>query len=49
MSQEHWDDLYQRLNDAYQKCVENDDETYSIKIGIILDHMIYNQPYLTLN
>ena len=46
ITQEHWDALYTKLYDAYEECSKNYDETYRQKIGIILDHMIYNQPYI---
>jgi hypothetical protein len=48
ITQEHWDALYTKLYDAYEECSKNYDETYRQKIGIILDHMIYNQPYLNI-
>ena len=46
VTQKHWDTLYTKLYDAYEECVKNCDDTYRQKIGIILDHMIYNQPYI---
>ena len=48
MTQEHFEDLYKRLFDAYKECVEHDNQTYQQSIGQILDHMIYNRPYLKL-
>jgi hypothetical protein len=48
ISKEHWDSLYTKLYDAYEECSKNHDETYRQKIGMILDHMIYNQPYLAI-
>jgi hypothetical protein len=48
ISKEHWDSLYTKLYDAYEECSKNYDETYRQKIGMILDHMIYNQPYLAI-
>lgn len=48
MTQEHWDRLYTQLYAAYEECSKNYDETYRQKIGIILDHMIDNRPYLNL-
>jgi len=48
ITQEHWDTLYTKLYEAYEECVENQNETYRQKIGIVLDHMIYNQPCLNI-
>jgi hypothetical protein len=48
IAQEHWDALYAKLYDAYEECRKNHDETYRQKIGVILDHMLYNKPYLDL-
>jgi hypothetical protein len=46
ITKEHWDVLYRKLYDAYDECGKNYDETYRQKIAIILDHMIYNKPYI---
>ncbi len=48
ITQEHWDTLYAKLYEAYEECVEKQNETYRQKIGIVLDHMLYNQPYLNI-
>jgi hypothetical protein len=48
ITQEHWDTLYAKLYEAYEECSKNYDETYRQKIGMILDHMIYNQPYMNI-
>ncbi len=48
MTQQHFEELYRKLFDAYKECVDNSDETYAQKIGMILDHMIYNKPHLYL-
>lgn len=48
ISQQHWDDLYTKLYEAYEECSKNYDETYKQKIGIILDHMIENKPHLNI-
>lgn len=48
MTKEHFEKLYKQLHDAYTECVKNNDETYQQKIGMILDHMIYNQPHMYL-
>lgn len=48
ITQEHWDALYAKLYEAYEECVKNQDETYRQMIGIVLDHMLYNQPYLNI-
>lgn len=48
MTQEHWNQLYTKLYEAYEECSKNYDETYRHKIGVILDHMIENRPYLNL-
>ena len=48
ISQQHWNSLYTTLYEAYEECCKNYDETYRQKIGIILDHMIDNQPYLNI-
>ena len=46
ITQKHWDTLYTKLYDAYEECSQNYDETYRHMIGKVLDHMIYNKPYL---
>jgi len=46
ITQDHWNKLYALLHEAYQECKTNQDETYSIKVGIILDHMTENKQYL---
>jgi len=46
LSEEHWDKLYSLLSTAYEECCEQNDDIYQSKIGIILDHMIENKPYL---
>ena len=46
ITQKHWDTLYTKLYDAYEECSQNYDETYRHMIGQVLDHMIYNKPYL---
>jgi hypothetical protein len=48
ISRQHWNTLYIKLYEAYEECSKNYDETYRQKIGIILDHMIYNQPHLNI-
>lgn len=48
MTKEHFENLYKGLFDLYTECVQEGDETYQQKIGMILDHMIYNQPHLYL-
>lgn len=48
MTREHFENLYKGLYDLYAECVQQGDETYQQKIGMILDHMIYNQPHLLL-
>ena len=48
ISKQHWDTLYTKLYDAYEECSKNYDDTYRQMIGNILDHMIYNQPYLNI-
>ena len=48
ISREHWDTLYTKLYDAYDECVNTYDDTYRQMIGMILDHMIYNQPHLNI-
>ena len=48
ISRQHWNTLYIKLYEAYEECSKNYDETYRQKIGIILDHMIYNQSYLNI-
>mgnify|MGYP006269473109 FL=1 len=48
ISQQHWDSLYRKLYDAYDECGNNYNETYRAMIGEVLDHMIYNKPYLNI-
>jgi hypothetical protein len=48
ITQEHWDTLYTKLYEAYEECSKNYDETYRQMIGQVLDHMIYNKPYLNI-
>ena len=48
ISQQHWDTLYTKLYDAYEECGNNYNETYRAMIGEVLDHMIYNKPYLNI-
>jgi hypothetical protein len=48
MSKEHFESLYKGLYDLYVECLQQGDETYREKIGMILDHMIYNKPHLYL-
>ena len=48
ISQQHWDTLYTKLYDAYDECSKNYNETYRAMIGEVLDHMIYNKPYLNI-
>jgi hypothetical protein len=46
MSEEHFDDLYETLRKCFYDCIAASDETYAVKIGIILDHMNTNKLYL---
>ena len=48
INKDHWDTLYTKLYEAYEECSKNYNETYRHKIGIILDHMIENKPYLDI-
>lgn len=48
INQQHWDDLYTKLYEAYEQCSKNYDDTYREKIGVILDHMIVNKPYMAI-
>jgi hypothetical protein len=45
-TEKHWDKLYTQLYKAYEECSKNYDETYQQKIGMILDHMTFNKPYM---
>jgi hypothetical protein len=46
MKPELWDSLYTKLYDVYEECSKNYEETYRVKVGIILDHMIENKKWM---
>ena len=46
LSEKHWDTLYSLLFAAHEECREQNDDIYQSKIGVIIDHMIENKPYL---
>ena len=48
INKDHWDELYNKIYDAYELCCKNDDDTYLHMIGQILDHMNRNEKFLDI-